>query len=267
MSNGVSGSNGEFAAERGRPFIIAATIRTGSYNLVSLLNSAPDLVCYGEIYKGKSVELPPEVLADVGLKRGEVEARDARGEELLNTLADRNKPAATGFKLFPRHLDGRKFLRKALFSGRYRVVLLQRALLEVCVSHVAAQMTGQYVRREGQPLREQKVEILPKHVQDAIGFTNRHRRICRELRKDEGIETFDIDYRETLQAEPLNRLLAFLGSEAKAEELSSQMLPQSASTLAERVSNWEALAVHLRAIERTDLLEDAGYDANGVPRT
>jgi|GEM_PF-4171676 len=49
-------------------FVVLSTMRCGSYHLTSLLDSAPDLTCLGEIYKPRKVELPRPLLRKLRLK-------------------------------------------------------------------------------------------------------------------------------------------------------------------------------------------------------
>ena len=48
-------------------FLVVTLPRSGSYNLVSLLNSAPDIVCHGEVFKRDVVELAEGPLAKLGM--------------------------------------------------------------------------------------------------------------------------------------------------------------------------------------------------------
>ena len=65
-------------------FVIVTLPRSGSYNLVSLLNSAPDIICHGEVFKRDVVELRPLHLEKMGMK---ALVFDLRGS-LLQGLAD-----------------------------------------------------------------------------------------------------------------------------------------------------------------------------------
>ncbi len=246
------------------PFIVLGTIRSGSYNLVSLLDSAPDLVCYGEVYKQRYVELPEPALKTLGLTRMDTGKRDALGGELVGALRDLNPHQSTGFKLFPGHLKGRPFLRKMMFSGRFRMVLLTRPLLEILVSFLIAEKTGKYTSQPEALPEDHQVGVTEEDIVAAEGFIQRHRKICRELRTAAGVEVFDISYKGTQNPDMLQKLLEFLGSDADASNLKTSFSKQSSSELHERVENWEALAALLTRTDRVSYLEAAGYDSSGA---
>ena len=63
-----------------KPFLIITLPRSGSYHLRALLDSAPDISAFGEIFKGSEVELPRSQLTLLGLSPTDMAARDARQE-------------------------------------------------------------------------------------------------------------------------------------------------------------------------------------------
>src|SRR5262245_39883207 len=82
-------------------FVIVTLPRSGSYNLVSLLNSAPDIVCHGEIFKRDAVEVRPLHLEKMGFKTEDVAERDAKPGAFLQRLRGLNARKIVGFKMFP----------------------------------------------------------------------------------------------------------------------------------------------------------------------
>lgn len=247
-------------------FIVFATPRTGSYNLVSLLDSAPDLVCYSEIYKPRWVELPPEVREEFGLRPKDTDARDALGAELLARLCDRHPGQAVGFKLFPQHLQDKPFLESHLRDPARPVVILSRAFLEICVSLLTAQATEKFVQRDPDAPRDKvQVSIGAEDLRKVRGVLHRFRKHAQTMREVPGKPVFDIRYEEVGAPDVMARLLSFLGSTATPEQLSSSFYRQTAGRLHERVANWDDLVAHLRATDEVALLGEAGYRADGTP--
>lgn len=249
-----------------RDFVVLATPRTGSYNLVSLLDSAPDVACYSEIYKAKWVELPPEVREELGLKPKQADARDAMGSALLDHLSARHPGHAVGFKLFPMHLQDRPFLETHLNAPERKVVILSRAPLEVCVSLLSARKTDKFVQRDPDAPRDRvQVTVTPEDLRRTRGMVARFRKLAQSLRQVPGKPVFDIRYDEVGNPVHMSRLLTFLGSTATPEQLSSTFFRQTAGRLHERVANWQDLVAHLRATDEAALLGEAGYRADGTP--
>src|SRR5215475_140758 len=93
-------------------FVIVTLPRSGSYNLVSLLNSAPDIICHGEVFKPNVVELADGPLGKLDMKAEDIAARDARPMAFLNRLRGLNARKIVGFKMFPEHANRVKALKE-----------------------------------------------------------------------------------------------------------------------------------------------------------
>ena len=81
----------------------------------------------------------------------------------------------------------------------------------------------------------------------------------------DGVEVFDITYAQLADPGRLDALLGFLGSAARAEELSSDYRKQGRGALHERVTNWPEVVALLRQTGRGALLAASGYTAEGRP--
>src|ERR1700741_3016246 len=108
------------------PFVLFCTPRTGSYHFVSLLASAPDVDCHGEVFKPGRAELAPQVLAALGTTPGDAGARDADPLRFVERLRALTPPSrAFGFKLFANHVGTHKALRDAvLLAPAWRKIVL-----------------------------------------------------------------------------------------------------------------------------------------------
>jgi hypothetical protein len=132
------------------PFVIITLPRSGSYHLRALLDSAPDIRCYGEIFKGSEVELPPEELAFVELSKKDTEKRDQMGMALLNRLRKKTDAEGVifGFKDFRFNLTRVKIYQQMLNSKGWRKVFLFRNPIERYISMERADLTGVFVVTE-----------------------------------------------------------------------------------------------------------------------
>lgn len=248
-----------------RPYIVFATVRSGSYNLVSLLDSAPDLVCHGEIYKDNVVELPPETLKRLRLKRRDIGERDKRGIGFLQDLWSSEPDSSVGFKLLPRHLNDRPFLADLVLGGSPRIVILSRPTLEVCVSFATAKRTKEFTLRDPGKRSETTIALSEADLNDALAIARRFNTFAARIRAARGADAFDVSYAETSDPVRMQTLLEFLGSSADADRLNSEYHRQSRSRLHERVENWDWVVAYLNQTGQTDLLSEAGYDADGNP--
>lgn len=252
--------------EQPKPFLILATVRTGSYYLVDLLDSAPDVTCYGEVYKPNFVELPPDTREALGLEGKDIEARDSMGEALTDRLRALTPERIVGYKVFPNHMQKSSFLEEMLASGRYNVVILSRPVLEVYASLEAARATETFVvRDDAARVESPPLTFRPQQLDQTEGFIGRFRSIARKLRRTKRVETFDIRYAELDDPKWRERLLRFVGSDADPQQLTAGTLRQSSRPLHRRIANWNALVRYLRHSDRLALLGEAGYRPDGKP--
>ncbi|MEY4306003.1 MAG: hypothetical protein RIT52_2178, partial [Pseudomonadota bacterium] len=165
------------------PFVIITLPRSGSYHLRALLDSAPDIRCYGEIFKGSEVELPPEELALLGLGKKDTDKRDEMGMAVLNKL--RKKTDATdqifGFKDFRFNLSRVKIFQQMVNSKGWRKVFLFRNPIERYISMERADLTGVFVVTEKTKDRnldlKRPVRFDPERFERSMGS---HRNLKRD---------------------------------------------------------------------------------------
>lgn len=250
-----------------REFILFSEMRSGSYHLVSLLDSAPDIVCYGEIYKQKTVEMAEEARAGLGLGARDTGRRDALGLALPSRLARLHpEAAAVGFKLLPGHVQAdRPFLAEMLKDPGMSLVVLRRPALAIAVSLAQAQRTGAYTRDAAQPLEAPQVTMDAAHLADCLGMVGRFRSLVRGAVEVPGKPVFQIGYSQLGWPKVLGRLLDFLGSSASPLSLTSTRHRQSDAPLHRRVANWDWVVAHLKAKDQLWALKEAGYSPDGQP--
>lgn len=246
-------------------FVVLSTMRCGSYHLTSLLNSAPDLTCLGEIYKPGKVELPLPLLRQLGLKMRDTDARDGMGAGFLDQLARATPGSALGFKLFPPHVaNGPPFLRPELFSGRRRIVALIRPALEIAVSLAAGRGNGALTQKGPSSATQQAVPVAERQIEAADTYHKRLTSMRNRLDEAPDVAVFDIAYADLNTPARLNALLTFIGSTATALDLQSEYQKQGRGALHERVTNWPDVLQILEETGKTHLLAPAGYQPDGA---
>jgi hypothetical protein len=243
------------------PFVIITLPRSGSYHLRALLDSAPDIRCYGEIFKGSEVELPPEELALLGLGKKDTDKRDEMGMAVLNKL--RKKTDATdqifGFKDFRFNLSRVKIFQQMVNSKGWRKVFLFRNPIERYISMERADLTGVFVVTEKTKDRnldlKRPVRFDPERFERSMGS---HRNLKRDAEK--ALEKFGpdlvhlVDYTQLNTLYTRKALMAFLGSQGDGALLASDHVKQFTAPLESGVENWAEMEAYLQETQQMDLL-------------
>ena len=244
------------------PFVIITLPRSGSYHLRALLDSAPDIRCYGEIFTGSEVELPPEELALVGLTKKETAKRDEMGMAVLNRLRKKTDAADQifGFKDFRFNLTRVKIYQKILNSNGWRKVFLFRNPIERFISMERADLTGVFVvteknkDREGLDLQRQ-IRFDPERFEQSLGS---HRNLTRDAQKaldKHGPELVHLlDYTRLNELETRKALMGFLGSAGDGALLASDHVKQFTAPLESGVENWDEMQAYLERTRQMDLM-------------
>lgn len=243
------------------PFVIITLPRSGSYHLRALLDSAPDIRCYGEIFKGSEVELPPEELAFLGLGKKDIQKRDEMGMAILNRLRKHTDSQGLifGFKDFRFNLSRVQIYQKMLNSKGWRKVFLFRNPLERYVSMERADLTGVFVVTEknkdaGLDL-VRPIRFDPERFERSIAA---HRRLTEDAQK-----TMDkigpdlvtvLDYRQLNDLATRKALMGFLGSEGDGALLASDHVKQFTAPFESGVENWAEMAAYLEKTRQMDLI-------------
>jgi hypothetical protein len=254
------------AADMNPPFLIITLPRSGSYHLRALLDSAPDIKCYGEIFKGSLVELPPAELAVVGLKATDIAERDQMGMAILNKLrkeTDREN-LIFGFKDFRFNLNRAGIYQQILNSKGWRKVFLFRNPIERYISMERADLTGVFVVTEktkdkGLDLKR-PIRFDPEKFEKSMGS---HRRLTDDARKaaakhgDETVLIVNYDTLNDLAAR--KQMMEFVGSASDGQLLQSTHVKQFTAPLESGVENWSGLTDYLAKTQQMDLLTSPGF--------
>ena len=240
-------------------FLVLTQARSGSYFLTSLLDSAHDITCYGEVFKHRWVELPPKMLKILGMRNDDVRIRDSMRSTFVDRLVSNTDTSIVGFKAFPAHI--RKTVLKDLVEDpNWKIVFLTRNPLEVHVSSVRARRTGVYVLkgdRVPQSVLYQPVKIDLEKMLESIDRQKRNTDLWRLLADSRGAENcLFLDYTDLAQRRELDRVLNFLGSNEAAENLQSAHKKQFHGPIGSGIINFEEVSDCLIQAGHKHLLSD-----------
>lgn len=222
-------------------FVVFCDARTGSYNLTSLLGSAGDIVCHGEIFKKEQIEV-----SDFHRRRLRTRRIAERNHEAAAFIADLrriNPFRHFGYKMFASHLVWAPGAVEYLTARTTKRVILYRPGLEVYASGQRARATGIWTNRSGGNVPadalDTPVEFTPETFEPFCAHYNRYVSMCRMLAALP--DSFVIHYEQTNDPEVLDALLGFLGSKARAANLRSEYRKQYKGNLADGFLNWDEL--------------------------
>ena len=243
------------------PFVIITLPRSGSYHLRALLDSAPDIRCYGEVFKGSEVELPPEELAYLGITKKDTDKRDEMGMAVLNRLRKRTDAEGLifGFKDFRFNLSRAKIYQQIINSKGWRKVFLFRNPIERYISMERADLTGVFVVTE--KTKDKGLDLKRPIRFDAHRFEKSlgsHRRLTDDAKN--GLEKLGpevvhlLDYTKLNELEARKALMVFLGSAGDGATLESTHVKQYTAPLESGVENWDEMAAYLKETRQMDLM-------------
>lgn len=246
------------------PFLILTQARSGSYHLAALLNSAPDITCFGEIFKENALELPKAQLAKLGLTNRDIAARDGDPIGLLNRLRKDIEAGGTifGFKDFLHNLNRVKLFGKLGHSKNWQKIILLRNPIERYLSRRRAAETGVFVVKQGEAIAPDLLHAKIRFDADSFTqFLKNHRHFveaAQNLQQKYGdTAVFTARYENLSDPQHLQDILKFVGSKASADQLTSAHVKQYEKPLSDGVENWGDLLTFLSANNLTQLLPNA----------
>lgn len=211
-------------------FVIVTQPRCGSYHLVSLIDSADDVRCFGELFKKDTVELSEHHLNVLGLDKGDTKTRDRDPSDFLGRLFNIEAKPIQGFKAFEEHL-GPAGLTKPMRHPDWKYIFLTRNGVSSFVSGKRAEKTGCYVMnneiRVTPDARYKPVKVDADKLRKWLVWQDKLTLKWVKYREELGADRIHlINYRELDDPKRLGALLAFLGSCESGEELFSDQHKQ-----------------------------------------
>lgn len=230
-------------------FFVLAHPRSGSYHLVSLLNSCNDVVCDGEVFKASRVELPKPRLARMTIDT--VEERDRDPALFLSALRNLNPNKHHGFKVFVSHIRNVAPLDAILHEPERKAVILYRDFPATYASSLRAQSTGVWVRKVGwerdEDLLQAPIRYTPetfaKHLAGYIEMMRYFQAVAAEK------NAFVLTYDQIGRPDVMTALLNHVGSTASPDSLTTNYQKQFRGALRDGVENWDEFEAAIAALE------------------
>lgn len=214
--------------------------RTGSYLLRSLLDSAKDIVCHGEIFKSNRVELGQWHLNKLGDPTPA--QRDADPLGFVDNLLALNKDEIVGFKAFFEHLN-KTDAKILLTDPEWKKVVLFRDPIEVYASILRAREVKVWVINR--PNVKPQVNIPVTFTPDSWNDFRVSYSVFLKMAENLNDACF-IRYDQLHDHNALRRVLSYLGSTALPQRLEAGTSKQfTTSDIEEGFTNWTDLTQHL----------------------
>ena len=238
-------------------FVVFAEMRTGSNFLETNINAFDGLTCHGEAFNPNFIGYPnrDEVL---GLS---FEDRDTDPHQLLELVKEAE--GLNGFRYFNSH-DGRVY-DAILNDPRCAKIILTRNPIESYVSWKIAKATGQWKLTDVKRLRAKSVAFdvdeFERHIAKLQAFQVR---LLNDLQRS-GQTAFYVDYEDLQDVSVMNGLAAFLGIEARLDELDKSLKKQNPSALSDKVENFDQMEAALARLDRFNLNRTPNFEPRRGP--
>ena len=230
------------AKPRFQSFVIFAEMRTGSNFLESNLNAIAGLTCHGEAFN-------PYFLGGDGkseLLGVTLDQRNANPALLLRVMRDKTAGIG-GFRYFHDH-DPRVFDLVVDDPGVAKIILT-RNQLESYISWKIAQESDQWWLANTKHLKTVRptfdLDEFKARIDELQAF---QLRLVNRLQLT-GQAAYYIDYDDILDLKVINGLAAFLGSEARLDDLVFKFKKQNPEPIAEKVANPQVMAQGLAQLD------------------
>jgi LPS sulfotransferase NodH len=222
-------------------FLILTAGRTGSSHLVSLLDSHPELCCFGELFRQAEASFP-----FFYVNTPHTDPRD-----YLASLAGRVGNRLMGFKLTAHCMTIHPEAASLLQDARVRVILLRRAnLLAQAVSGSLAKATDVWHSTGPERDPNAQVRIEPKRIVGTLVKLQEQQIALAAL--CQGHPVFDLSYEDLATGNRLDDLQRFLGVESRP--LTSRYRRLDPRPLREKIENWEEVRAALAGTQFEGLL-------------
>lgn len=245
-----------------RPFVIVGTQRTGTTLIRTSLDSHPDLICSGEVFKGgrRPYKHPDGYWffcrATLLHRIRHYVARKRNVSEFLSQLLSRHGAAAIGFKLMFSHARRYPEVVEFIKTGGLSVVhVTRRNVLKTLISRDVARATGVYHRTAESTERGQAaISLDPMTLVERLDGVVREEQAWDSLLRGHPA-LIKVCYEDFVNDREVatQRLLNFLG--LGFVELNSPLQRLSPSDMRLIIANYDDVAAVLQATPYRSLLE------------
>jgi LPS sulfotransferase NodH len=246
----------ERASATGRPvrFVLLSTQRSGSTWVVEMLNSHPQVTCYGALFlpegrgeqpAGAQMPYFYDLMERDGTSRLALPARSWRFAS--SVFANTQGGAAVGFKLMYSQFKHVPWVLAYLALHRVRIIHLVRTnKLDHVISAESARARGQFHQRAGEQVANPPVRLDPDRLVDRIRWeeakVRRAGRILTALR----LPVLEIEY-EDLVRDPgrYAEILRFLAVDPDVSALTTSLEKWNRRTYEESIENFDEVVTAL----------------------
>ena len=223
-------------------FVVFCEARTGSYSLVSRLNSLDDVVCHGEVFKKDYIEISNFHKKKIPVST--VSDRNSDPIVFISALRAVNPKKHFGFKLFNHHLNWAPKTVDYLVGADTKRIILCRDPIEVYSSGLRAQKTGVWTLKEGSEHGPSESTPKVEYTEETFhSFCQHYNRFIVNAKIISNIkDSFVIMYDQINDEGAIGALLDFIGSEERASCSLTEYKKQYTGRLEDSFENWEDMA-------------------------
>ncbi|MBF9042497.1 nodulation protein NodH [Rhodobacterales bacterium HKCCE4037] len=228
-------------------FVLFAEMRTGSNYLEDSLNNFESIQCLGEVYN-------PTFLGHHNtfeMHGYDMDRREADPLGLLETIIENAGDALPGFRLFHDHDD--RVVERVLPDPRIAKVILTRNPLDSYISRKIASATGQWRLTDLKHAKTAKVTFDAAEFRDLVDTLGGFQERLRKGLQRTGQVAFHVRYEDINEADVLNGIAAFLGSDERVDATSKKLKKQNPSPLRDKVENYDEMVEALADLDRFGL--------------
>jgi len=242
-------------------FVIITQPRSGSYFFQSLLDSAEDVVCHGEIFKASRIEVRAWHKRQLSLDPSDITRRNKNPCAFVMELRHLNPHKIFGFKAFwPHLLPHDDIIKRIINNAEWKKVFLIRDPLETYASLLRARKTKVWTSiapsstHASECANNIKVEFDVRSFEEHIEVHKRFLDRRDALANKQPVSCYNINYADVMSPEKQSEVLDFLGSATKASSLTSTYKKQYAGTLRNAFENWGELQSYLANKDAQELI-------------
>jgi LPS sulfotransferase NodH len=247
---------------RNNKFVIITNQRSGSNMLVSMLNSHPEIMCYGELFrvtpdwmKREGYQGALSVLDEVDPKFKDDNYRFSHPEKFVKAVFNLDRgPKLCGFKL---HLHQHpEYIARLIKEQEWRIVVLQRDnKLAQYSSHKIAKATGQGIAKRGELIKRAKVEFIPNEFARFLSKENKKWDDVYEKLNKSVRQYVSVSYTDLVTKAHLKQMLAYLDVPTSFN-LESQTNKRNSSNILSRFTNPDIVKKEMLALSRNAWLQE-----------
>lgn len=223
----------------GNKLVILSMPRSGSGFLYTMLNSHPDIVVHGELFKPRNI----------GALSGKLKREKRKNIDWLNfeyrekfpvdfmekAIFYDEKVKYSGFKIF--FPQNEEILRHVIKEGEYRKIVLRRDnVLATYSSARTAQASGQGKVRKGDKINRVKIDFSISDFELFRARREKYFNWAYKLLEEADADFFDIEYTELIGSNKFQEIMKFLGVNNEIE-LESEVVKRNPSNIIERFNN------------------------------